>query len=501
MLSQLIDRRKKSKQFLLDISALIAGLILPFAYAPYDVWWLSFPLLAWLFLVCVQQTPGRAFRRGWLFGLGWFVHGVHWVFYSLHYHGGTPSFLAYIIVILLAAYLALFPGLAMYLGQKLFKPLRPLLKLAVVFPALWLLSEWLRGWLFTGFPWLQIGYTQTDTWLSGYAPLFGGLGISGLLALVSGLLAAWSLQHKRYRLPLTVLMLWLIGFGLQQVQWTEPNGRSLRVSLLQGNIPQSEKWKFEMHDPTLALYHRLTMQQTHADLIIWPETAVPDFQHRVPFYLNRLKKDMEFRDQHLLLGIFVREPDAALYYNSVLNIRGGVYRKRHLVPLGEYFPLRSVLNFFRQWIRIPMSDIAEGPEDQPLLEVEGIKLGVNICFEDAFDRDVMRDLPEADILVNVSNDAWFEDSPEAWQHHQIARMRAMESGRYLLRATNTGVSSVIDPQGVVEAIAPQFEESVLKAQVQAYQGSTPYAVWRNFPLVGGLILLLAVLWFKTRPTA
>lgn len=497
MLSKLVDRKKKSKQIVLDVSALIAGLLLPFAYAPYAQWWLAFPLLAWLLLICVEQTPGRAFRRGWLFGMGWFAHGVHWVYYSLHYHGGTPSFLAWIIIVVLAAYLALYPALAMYAGQKFFNVKRST-KLALVLPALWLLSEWLRGWMLTGFPWMQIGYTQTDTWLAAYAPLFGGLGISGLIALLAGVLAAWLLDTKNFKLPMIFAAVWLIGFGLQHVDWTTPTGKQINVSLIQGNIPQSKKWKYEMHDPTLAMYHRLTLQDQHSDLIIWPETAVPDFAHRVPFYLEKLKRDMAFRNKDLLLGIFVRDPASAFYYNSVYNVRGGMYQKRHLVPLGEYFPLRGLLNFFRRWINIPMSDVAEGPRDQPLLTAAGLKLGVSICFEDAFDRDVMRDLPEADILVNLSNDAWFEDSPEAWQHHQIARMRAMESGRYMLRSTNTGVSSVINPKGQVEAISPQFEQHVLQAKAAAYSGGTPYSWWRNYLTVGLLSAALLVIGFRSR---
>ena len=496
MISKLFDKRKKSKQLFFDISALLAGLPVAYAFAPYHHFWLLFPLLAWLFLICVYQTPGRAFRRGWLFGFGWFVHGVHWVYYSLHYHGGTPDILAAFIVALLAAYLALFPALAMYLAQRFFV-LGARLKLITIFPALWLLSEWLRGYLLTGFPWLQMGYSQLDTPLAGYAPLIGGLGISGLIALTAGLLASLASKAKDLRVIAALVLVWVTGFGLQSIDWTRPEGDAIKVSLIQGNIPQSEKWKLEMHRPTLELYRKLTQKVWDSKLIIWPETAIPDFQHRVPFYLDALKKNMEFSDQDLLLGLFIRDADSPRYYNSVISIRDGVYRKRHLVPLGEYFPLRGALEFLRRWIDIPMSDVDAGPRHQPLITAAGQKLGVSICFEDAFDRDVMLDLPEASLLVNVSNDAWFEDSPQAWQHHQIARMRALEAGRYMLRSTNTGVSSVIDPKGQVRAISPRFEQHVLKAAVQPYAGSTPYVIWQNYLTVGLLSLLLVGVWYKS----
>ncbi len=495
MINKYFDKKKKTKQIFFDITVLISGLLLPFAFAPFDQYWLVFPLLAWLFLVSMNQTQGRAFRRGWLFGFGWFLHGVHWVYYSLHYHGSTPPFLAFIIVSLLAAYLALFPALALYIGQRFFK-VSNTYKLVYVFPSLLLLSEWLRGYFLTGFPWLQIGYTQIDTFLSGYVPIIGGLGLVWVVAVVSGLLACLVLKPKSISIFISIAVIWVLGFGLQYVSWTQESGKSIKVSMVQGNIPQSEKWKLEMHTPTLDMYLQQTRKHWDSDLIIWPETAVPDFKHRVPFYLESLKKETEFHGKDLLLGIFIRDEETRRYYNSVISLRDGEYQKRHLVPLGEYFPLRSVLDFFRRWIDIPMSDVDSGPEEQPLVTAVGEKLGISICFEDAFDREVMKTLPEASLLINVSNDAWFEDSPEAWQHHQIARMRALEAGRYMLRSTNTGVSSIIDPKGEVVAISPQFKRHVLTANVKPYVGATPYVVVQNYLVVILLVVLLAVVFYK-----
>jgi len=497
MLHNYINKNKKFRKPLLNLSALLSGLLLPFSFAPYNHNWLMFPLLIWLFVITVNQLPKVAFQRGWLFGFGWLVHGVSWIYYSLHVHGGAPAFLAYLIISLLAAYLALFPGLALYLARKLFN-VSISKQLYLVFPVFWLLGEWLRGYFLTGFSWLQLGYAQIDTPLAGYAPVIGGLGISGLIALTSGLLA-WVLFEKKYQYSVTaIIVIWSLGYVLTQVDWVEPAEEKIRVSLIQGNIPQSDKWKSHMRRPTLEMYYKLTKKNWQSDLIIWPETAVPDYQHRVPYYLNELKKEAEIQGKDVLLGLFVKDKVSNRYYNSVLSVRDGIYKKRHLVPLGEFYPFRGFLEFLLQWINIPMSDVDSGSEDQALITAAGQKLGVSICFEDAFDRDVLKSLPEATLLVNVSNDAWFEKSIESKQHHQIARMRALETGRYMLRATNTGVSSIINEKGKVIHVSPAFERHVLTANVQPLKGSTPYVIWGNYLSVTLSFVVLLGYWLVSR---
>lgn len=491
-LLKFINKGVKSRRVLIDVSVFVSGLLLAFAFAPYNHAWLMFVLLAWVMLCIVDQTPGKAFWRGWLFGLGGFVHGIHWIYYSLYYHGGTPFILASALVVLLSAYLALFPALAFYIARKWF-PVSIEKQLLLLFPASWLLTEWLRGYVFTGFPWLQLGYAQIDTALAGYGPLIGGLGLGGLTMLSAGLLAMLALNKKILYGLIGLAGIWLTGFVLMQVNWTEPVDKPIKVSLIQGNIAQSDKWKPHMHGPTLQMYHELTRQHWDSDLIIWPETAIPDFKHRVGNYLQQLKNEAEIQGKDIMLGLFIRDPDSSRYYNGVISLRNGEYLKRHLVPLGEYFPLRGLLSFFMRWIDIPMSDVDSGPEQQTLVTAAGQSIGISICFEDAFDRDIRKDLPQASLLVNVSNDAWFEDSPEAWQHHQIARMRAVESGRYMLRATNTGISSVIDSKGAVVAVSPQFKRHVLMTVVQPMQGSTLYSLTGNFISIIFVCVLLLLL--------
>jgi len=498
MLVDFLNNRKQSNSRILDLSALISGLLLPFSFAPYDQSWLIYIAMSWMCLLWLHSTPARAFWRGWLFGLGQFVVGIHWIFYSLYFHGGAPVFLALLMVFLLASYLALFPALAGFFAQRFFK-INNVSKLLIVIPVCWLITEWLRGYLLTGFPWLQLGYSQIDMPVAGYATLFGGLGVGCVVVFSSALLALMLTDKKHLKIYFPVFVLvWLAGSGLMKINWVTPVADKINVSLIQGNIPQKDKWRPYMYQPTLDMYRQLTRQHWGSDVIIWPETAIPAFQHRVRTYLEDLKRDAELNEKDLLLGLFIRDQQTQRYYNSVISLRDGVYQKRHLVPLGEYIPFRGLLGFFRHWINIPMSDIDSGKHEQPLITMAGQAVGVSICFEDAFDREVMKSLPEATLLVNVSNDAWFEDSPEAWQHHQIARMRALEAGRYMLRATNTGVSSIIDHKGRVQAISPQFERHVLVADVQPLTGVTPYALWRNYLLISLAVLLLAVIYFRSR---
>jgi len=480
----------KNPFYILEILMLGCGALLPLSFAPYDFFWLQFPLIAFAFYACLEQKNIVAFRRGFLFGLGWFSHGIYWLFYSLYFHGGMPAPVAVITIVLLSAYMALFPALAFYLANRFIKTSK-LNMLVLVYPISWMLFDWLRGYFLTGFPWVQIGIAHIDTYLAGYAPLIGGLGVGFLVTVISGLLLASILKlNLKVTLP-AMVMVYVMGFLLSLFNWTDAVDEPIKVSMIQGNIPQSEKWKKNNYRSTLQMYRELTQQHWDSDLIIWPETAIPGYKSRVPYYLEQLSKEAEATDTDVMLGLFTQDAQKKRYYNSMITLDDQIYLKRHLVPLGEYFPLRPLLGFFAQWVNIPMSDIDSGKDEQPLIKAAGQKIGLSICFEDAFDRSVLLDLPEATLLVNVSNDAWFEDSSQPWQHHQIARMRALETGRVLLRVTNTGVSSVIDRNGDVLQQVPQFERHVITAKVQAYKGATPYVLWANYLLIiSGLFVVI-----------
>jgi apolipoprotein N-acyltransferase len=371
-------------------------------------------------------------------------------------------------------------------------------------PAIWTLAEWLRGLLFTGFPWLSFGYSQVPlSPLAGYAPLLGVFGVSLLLALSAGLLlvlwhARWS---KTGKIALAVLLLlWIVGALLRNVAWTQAQGEPLKVSLLQGNIAQDEKFEEDKLVNTLETYRRLA-QSSDARLIVLPETALPLLREYVPeMYQQILGDHVRKNGGDILIGAFERENGN--FYNSVYSLGSSEsqhYRKDHLVPFGEFIPLRSVFGWLiNEVLQIPMGDQTSGGAHQPPLAVAGQKIAVNICYEDAFGEEIIRALPDATLLVNVTNDAWYGHSHAAMQHNQLSQMRALETGRMMLRATNTGVTSVIGVDGRIVEMLPQHEEGVLTAEVQGYVGSTPYVRWSN----GGVLVLIALMllaaWRLTR---
>ena len=475
--------------------SLISGALTTLAFAPFDQSWLVFITLALPFYLWTRLTVKQAAISAWLYGLGLQCTGVSWIYYSLHVHGSAPAVFAALLIFLLCCYLSIYTALSVYTVNR-FLPESPVLRLMLFYPASWVLFEWLQGYVMTGFAWMQLGYTQIDLPLAGFAPVLGNHAVGGLIAICAGSLALviTQLGKKNHRavaaIVMPVLLLWVAGGLLKSVDWTQADGDAIRVSVVQGNIPQKDKWKLHMKQPTMDMYRELSLAQQDVDLIIWPETAVPSYRHRVEPYIRQLHDEMKQRDTDLLLGIFVKN-DQGRVLNSVINVNGDVYHKRHLVPLGEFIPLRFLIEFFNKFVKIPMSDIASGDEDQPLLNAAGVPLGVNICFEEAFARDVIKDLPEAKLLINVSNDAWFEDSMEPHQHHAIARMRALEAGRYMIRSTNTGITSFIGPHGEVIKQLPQFERAVLKGVVQPLTGATPFVRWGDWLIVGLSSLLLA----------
>ena len=480
------------------VSSLLAGASMTLAYEPFGLSLLVFPLFALLLYHWLRSDGRGVFIHVWLFTTGAVFTGNSWILIIMYYHGGSPAVLAVTIIVLLAMFLALFHAIIAYLFSR-FCTSGELSRLLVVFPVAWLLAEWLRGYIWTGYAWVQPGYTQLDLPLSGYAPVVGTHAIGALIVFTSGAVVAVLLKKLSWQKALlAVALMWTVGFGLKQVSWTQPTGEAVEVALIQGNIPQELKWKRHMHRPTLQMYQELTLENSDADLVVWPETAIPDYKHRVPAYLVNMREAMEKSDTDLLMGLFIRNLDSGRYYNSVISARGGEYLKRHLVPLGEYVPFRSLIGFINRWINIPMSDIDSGPDDQPLIQVAGQPVGISICFEDAFSRDVRRDLPEATLLVNMSNDAWFDGSHQSRQHHAIARMRALETGRYLMRATNTGISSVIGPRGEVLEIATPFEREVLRAGVLPMSGQTPYVFWGDAFILVMALVLVGVACYRSR---
>ena len=481
------------------LAALVAGAAWPLAFSPFDLFPLAILSLAVLFFLWRDAGAWSAFRRGYLFGLGMFGFGVSWVYISMHDYGGMDPPLSAAITALLVATVALFPALAGLIGTAVAGHAVPRgqarLAWVLVFPAAWSLLEWVRGWFLTGFPWLNLGYSQIDAPLAGYAPLLGVYGVSLLAALSAALLLAMVRGADRFRRIglVSLLALWVGGAVLGLVDWTRSAGEPLRVSLVQGNVPQDLKWHPGMRDVTVELYMRLTREHWDSDLVIWPETAIPMYYAEARPYLEVLAEEAAEQDTALIVGLVYLDQETRLYYNSMINVADDtqVYHKHHLVPFTEYLPFKPLLGRFIDTFAIPMSDFSAGEPVQTPMAVNGQRIGMSICYENAFGEEIIRTVPDTTLLVNVSNDAWFGDSLAPHQHLQIARMRSLETGRYMARGTNTGVTAFIDAKGKLVSVAPQFVPYVLEGAVEPRTGETVYVRignWGFLVLAFGLLL-------------
>lgn len=475
------------------VLATLSGAVLPLAFAPFGVYPLAVLSLAALWFLWEGTEPRQAAALGFAWGGGSFLAGTYWLYISIHIFGKVPAPLAIFLMLALVGIMALYPALLGYLFARC--RLHGSVRWLLVMPAAWVIVEWLRGWLFSGFPWLSLGYAFSDSWLAALAPLLGVHGVSLAACLLAGALVA--LVRGPGRLVGVGVVLAVVGGAAvsRTAQWAEPADRSLEVALIQGAVAQDRKWLPEQREPTKSLYLDLTRQNWDADLVLWPEAAIPAVMHQEYAYLERVRSEAMAHDSVVVLGMLEKDDATGNYYNAVLVLdeKSSVYRKRHLVPFGEYFP---VPGFVRHWMRLmslPYSDISAGAGDQTPLPVAGEYAAPSICYEDAFGAEQRQFLPTAGLLINVSNDAWFGDSIAPHQHLQIARMRALETGRYMLRATNTGISAVIDPDGRVVARSPQFQPDVLRATVIPQRGATPYVSIGNRWLAA--LAVLAVLAF------
>lgn len=488
--------------FLRLLGALMAGAVLVLAFAPWQWAWLA-PLALWSLLFLLRdQDPRRAFGIGYAFGLGQFGFGVSWVFVSIHEHGNAGLPLALLLTGLLIGFLALFPALVTAVTAWLDRRARG--RALWVFPAAWVAGEWIRTWIFTGFPWLAVGYTQTDGPLAGFAPLFGVLGLGALLVGTAASLEFLRTAQGRWRLGVLLALgfLWVAGFALRFHAWTRPAGPAMAVALVQGNIPQEDKWDQDRADQILQRYQALTEPLLGTPIIVWPEAALPQVYHELAgTYLTRLQIAAAAAGSEIILGLLRFDPERRVYLNSVLalGLDRQFYDKRHLVPFGEYFPVPDFVRHQMQVLDMPYSDLGAGEAQPELLRLQGLPVATFICYEAVFGREVIRDLPAAQLLVNVSNDAWFGRSFAPYQHFQIAQMRAVETGRDLLRATNTGLTALVDATGRVQGQLPPFEVGVLRGEVVPRTGTTPYVRWGDWPVLVWLVASLSLAaWLRKR---
>ncbi len=476
--------------------ALLAGLLMALGFAPYSQWWAPFISLVVIFaLVAKTQRAGGVFSLGYSYGLGYAGLGVYWIYYSIANYGGGPI-AAIAATTVLVALFALIPTVALWLGWlvgRRHRPAQALLALALA----WVLVEWVRSWLFTGATWLSVGYSQIDTPIASFAPVFGVYGLGLILVLIAGGLAACLLKplSLRWAVPVVMAATALLAGVLLDRDWTTPTGQPLSAALIQGNIDQARKWDPNERTAIFAQYTQQTRDALGADLIVWPESALPMVYQNAQRPITQLAAEAARAGSTLMLGAPAADPAGAGLFNAVV-VPGqptAFYYKRHLVPFGEYVPFRDWAGAVLNFVGTPLGDFNAGTSAAPL-QAAGHAVGVSICYEITFGAEIAAALPAAELLLNVSNDAWFGDSPAPWQHLRMARMRALELGRPLLRATNTGASAIIDTRGQLHAQTQLFATTTLTGEVQPHQGLTPYARWRDWPVVAvasvGLLALM-----------
>lgn len=502
---------KKLKPYIQPLFAILAGIIYPFGFAPYDFTFATFiSILIFLFTIQAQKG-GKSFVLGWLYGLGLFGFGASWVFVSIHVYGNTSFGLALVLTSLFVAILALYFGLFAALVNALFPKIN-LIRTVLGAPILWVLIEMARGWVFTGFPWLYLGYSQFDTHLRAFAPI-GSVWAVSMATMLNASIFYYilyyyneNLSNKRERNSIIALfiLLWAGAFGLHQIEWTKPSTKNMTVALLQGNIPQELKWQNDNMQAIANTYLQLTKQNLNKDLVLWPEAAMPLPLPYSGQYFQAIDTAAKEKNVAVLASapMVVETPSTIdgqsaqkAYSNTIigLGLAQGEYHKQHLVPFGEFVPfakwLRGVINFFD----LPMSNFLAVKNPSSHLFVKDFRVAPAICYEIAYPTLVQHSAKDADLLITVSNDTWFGTSIGPHQHLEIAQMRALETGKYLLRATNTGLTAIVNPHGEIEALAPQFALYVLPGEVNAYVGETPWVKYGVGPLfiVLGIGLLLA----------
>lgn len=479
----------------------LAGASSLLSFQPFGWWPVQFLALAYFFYqVGMGTSPRRGLWLGWAFGFGWSVAGMHWLYIAVTRFGGLPAILGAIAIALLGLYMGLFGafagGAASWLRRKWALPVSAFVLL--VLPATWGVSEWMRGWVFTGFPWAASGYAHNVSPLAGYAPILGVYGVGVLAALCAGCLV---MLTQRARWPALGLLAAVMaaGFGLKHIGWTQEVGQPITVRLLQGDVRQDQKFDMDYLVDIVGRYQGL-ITAAPADLIATPETAIPVTPQQLPpAYLAGLRSFAAQTGSHLMIGIPTAD-SATRYSNSVIAFGPGSarapqsyrYDKHHLVPFGEFIP--PGFRWFTDLMHIPLGDQTRGPALQAPFPVKDQLVLPNICYEDAFGEEIaaqLRNAPRpATLLLNVSNLAWYGESVAIPQHLQISQMRAIETGRPMLRSTNNGATAVIDGRGKVLHLLPFHERGVLAATVRGTEGMTPYIRFGNaaFLLLGGLML-------------
>lgn len=501
------NKSKKMPLWLTLVLAWAAGALFLLALAPYGFWVFAVVSPAVLYGLLLPDMSGkRAFIIGEAYGMGLWCVGAFWLYTSIHEYGDTPAWLALIMIALMGLGMGLFHGFLALMFNRVVG------KQPFSFAALWIVQEWLKTWLFTGFPWLFVGYAFTEQrWVSSLAPVAGVFAVSFVAVLFAASLVELLRRRGGYMVASIALLVISTSLWLINPQWTKPKGTpDLSVSLIQGNIPQDLKWLTEFQVETLKIYATLTQTEWDSDIVLWPESSIPMFQDEAVGFINEVVKVAKATNTTWITGIPYRDSTAfdpktekyPPFYNSVIALGSegeGLYKKQRLVPFGEYIPFEGMLDILPNLAGSQdIMSYSRGSDQQSPLQVRGHNIGAAVCYEVAYPDTTRKNAIGTDFLLTISNDAWFGTSAGPLQHLQMVQMRALENGRWFMRATNTGVTAIIDHQGRIIKRAPQFERTVLRGNIQARTGSTPFMRMSHYPILILIAFLLLLSYFGKR---
>lgn len=477
--------------------SLFAGCLLPLSFAPFNLYTLSYIAPAILLWVWLQSSYKQAFYSGWFFGVGFFSVGTSWIYISIHQFGNAPVFLAGIFTAAVIAIAALYFGFFGYFFRRFFSRLSDEKNCLLIFPSLWVLSELARSILLTGLPWNLLGYSQLTTPLASFAPIFGVYGLTLITTLISGaLVLIITKQRNRIKFISVCFIFGLsgIGFLLHHHAWTKPDGKPIQVSIIQGNIPQTIKWDPNYVAQNINHYKQLTLDHFLSQLIVWPEGAFPIYPQQAKTFIRILGQLAAKNNSNIIFGAPIYHADTKKYYNGMLLIgkNQGEYLKRRLVPFGEYTPLESIFGKLLHFFQIPLSDFSRGPYHQKDFKVDHIRIAPFICFEIIFPEFVLDSTEHSELLLSISDDSWFGKSIALPQQLMMSQMRSLETGRYQLIATNTGISGVVSPFGEMIQSAPIDQQAVITADVLPMTGKTPLMRWHYYPIIFIVIGMMLV---------
>ncbi len=492
--------------FVRIIISLLSGATTTLAFAPYSLWFFAFITPLVFLLILHKQSAKKALGLGFAWGFGYFVTGISWVHVSIDTFGGMPIAASLFLMFGLICYLALYPMVFAFLLQRFFTQ-DNLTKYALAAPALWLIIDWLRGWVFTGFPWLWLGYSQINSPLSAWGPILGVEGIT-LAIIISVGCTTYSILNKKYNLLLIPAVIMLSSFAIKPFNWVIPQpDKSTNVALIQGNIDQALKWLPSERWPTIMKYMDLTDKNWDADVIVWPEAAIPALESEIPGFLSELSNQATMNNSTVITGIIGMGLSGS-YYNNIISLgKNGTqgysyghqprYSKHHLLPFGEFVPFEQLLRQVAPLFNLPMSSFSRGEYVQPNMQATGTHLSPALCYEIVYGEQVRQNITsQTDYILTLSNDAWFGSSIGPLQHMEMAQMRALETGKPVIRSTNNGVTAITDHRGNIIKQLPQFVTAVLRGEVIPTVGATPYRFWGSTPLYFIVLISLILAWRK-----